>query len=272
MPQISQFSIVDPAANLADDVVVGPFCTVGPHVTVGAGCRLISHVVLAGHTTIGRDNVFYPNAVLGTPPQDLKYGGEPTRLEVGDGNHFRENVTVHTGTVQGGRIFGGGTTRVGNQNLLMINAHVGHDVQIGSRCIIANNVMLAGHVIVGDNVVMNGLVGVNAFVTIGDFAYIAGAARIHHDVPPFVKVTDDNKVRALNATGLKRAGFTDPDIEALEDAARRLFFAKEKPFSVTLAEFDVQNGINPHVKGMVEFLRRRDSGKFGRYLEGLRHH
>ena len=152
----------------------------------------------------------------------------------------------------------------------MVNAHLGHDVQLGSRCVIANNVMLAGHIIVGNNVVMNGLAGVNAFVTIGDFAYLAGAARIHHDVPPFVKVADNDQVRALNSIGLKRGGFEDGDIEALEDAARQLFFGRERPFSIVLGEFNTMNGINPHVKTLVEFLHKRNQGKHGRFLESLR--
>jgi UDP-N-acetylglucosamine acyltransferase len=138
--------------------------------------------------------------------------------------------------------------------------------------VIANNVMLAGHVVVGNNVILNGAVGVNAFVTIGDFAYIAGAARIHHDVPPFVKVSGEDEVRALNAVGLKRAGMSEADIEALDNAARTLFFNRRKAFQSAVKEFDMTNGngVNPHVKVMVEFLRRRDLGKHGRYLESRR--
>ncbi|HTL28725.1 MAG TPA: acyl-ACP--UDP-N-acetylglucosamine O-acyltransferase [Tepidisphaeraceae bacterium] len=270
MPKISPFSQIDPQAKLASDVEVGPFCVIGPNVTVGAGCKLMSHVVLTGHTTIGERNTFHPHSVIGGPPQDLKYSGEPTRLEIGNDNVFRECVTVNTGTVQGGKIFGGSVTRVGSNNLLMVNAHLGHDVQLGSKCIIANNVMLAGHIVVGNNVVMNGLAGVNAFVSIGDFAYLAGAARIHLDVPPFVKVSDNDQVRALNTIGLKRGGFIESDIDALEDAARKLFFGREKPFSVVLGEFNTMNGINPHVKTLIEFLHRRNLGKHGRYLESLR--
>lgn len=270
MARIAVNALVDPAARLADDVEVGPFCVVGPDVSIGAGTRLISHVVVTGRTKIGARNVIHPFAVLGNHPQDLKYKGEPTGLEIGDGNHIREHVTIHTGTVYGSKINGGGITRLGNDNLLMVNAHVGHDCQVGSRCIIANNVMLAGHVVVGNNVVMNGAVGVNAWVTIGDFAYIGGAARIHHDVPPFVKVSDQDRIRALNAVGLKRAGFADADIAALDDAARALFVSKRKPQSQAMKEFNTANGINVHVRTMIEFLRRRDSGKFGRYLESLR--
>lgn len=265
MPKISPLSVVDTNARLADDVEVGPFCTIGPDVTLGAGNKLISHVVITGHTTIGENNLFHPNSVIGGAPQDLKYRGAHTRLEIGSNNIIREAVTIHTGTEKGG-----GITRLGDFNLLMVNAHIGHDAQFGSRCIIANNVMIAGHVVCADNVAMMGGVGVHHFVSIGEFAYIAGAARIHHDVPPFVKVADDDKIRALNTVGLRRAGFGDDDIEALEDATRRLFIAKNKPFARELAEFDMQNGINPHVKKMVQFLLRRDTGKHGRYLESLR--
>jgi UDP-N-acetylglucosamine acyltransferase len=265
MPTISPLSQVDTRAQLADDVEVGPFCVIGPDVVLGAGNKLLSHVVITGHTTVGDGNVFHPHSVVGAPPQDLKYKGAPTRLELGSNNVVRECVTIHIGTEKGG-----GITRVGSNNLLMVNAHIGHDANIGSRCILANNVMIAGHVVCADNVAMMGAVGVHHFVTIGEFAYIAGAARIHHDVPPFVKVADDDKIRALNSVGLRRAGFADEDIEALEEATRRLFISKQKPFARALADFDMQNGVNPHVKKMVEFLVRRDSGKHGRYLEGLR--
>jgi UDP-N-acetylglucosamine acyltransferase len=265
MSKISPLAVVDPNAHLADDVEVGPFCVIGPDVSLGAGCRLLSHVVIDGHTTIGRDNIFHPFAVIGGKPQDLKYRGGPMKLEIGNGNSIRESVTIHIGTEAGG-----GITRVGDRNLLMINAHIGHDAQIGNRCIIANNVMLAGHVVVGDNVSMMGGVGVHHFVTVGEYAYVAGYAQIHHDVPPFVKVCESDLVRGLNAVGLQRAGFAEKDLEALEQATRKLFYGREKPFATVLGEFDTQNGINPHVKRLVEFLRQRDDGKHGRYLEAKR--
>jgi UDP-N-acetylglucosamine acyltransferase len=129
--------------------------------------------------------------------------------------------------------------------------------------------MIAGHIVIGDNVILNGGVGINAWVTVGDFAYVDAYSGIHHDVPPFVKVTDD-RVRSLNKTGLKRAGFSSSDIEAIERASRRLFLNRRTPLSKSLEEFDTMNGINPHVKAMIEFLRRRNQGKHGRYLESLR--
>jgi UDP-N-acetylglucosamine acyltransferase len=269
MPQIHPLACVDPDARIEDGAEVGPFCFVGPDVRIGRGTRLISHVVLAGNTTLGEDNVVFPNAVIGMVPQDLKYRGEKTSVEIGNRNHIREHVTIHLGTEKGGKVNGGGVTRLGDDNLLMVNAHVGHDVQIGSRCVIANNAMIAGHVVIGDHVNMMGGVGVHHFVSIGDFAYIGGASRVHHDVPPFMKVSDD-EVRALNETGLKRAGFAQADIDLLDTATRKLFISREKPFSLALGEFDTQNGINPHVKKLIEFLRRRDSGRHGRYLEALR--
>jgi UDP-N-acetylglucosamine acyltransferase len=125
-------------------------------------------------------------------------------------------------------------------------------------------------VCIGNYVVMSGAAACHHFVTIGDYAFIAGMARVHHDVPPFVKVSDNDRIRALNTEGMKRAGFSPADIEKVEEAARRLFFSREKPFATVLAEFNTLNGLHPHVKLLVEFLRRRNDGKHGRYLEGLR--
>jgi UDP-N-acetylglucosamine acyltransferase len=265
MAKISPHACVDPKATLAEDVEVGPFCLIGPDVTIGAGTQLLSHVVVTGHTIVGKGNVIHPHAVIGGPPQDLKYRGAPTRLEIGDNNQFREAVTIHIGTEKGG-----GITKVGSNNLLMVNTHIGHDVHMGSRCVLANNVMLAGHVVMGDNIAMMGGVGVHHFVSIGDFAYIGGYARIHHDVPPFVKIANDDEVRGLNIVGLRRAGFTESDVDALEAATRRLFYERRGSFAAAMAEFDLMNGLNPHVKKMLEFLRRRDQGKHGRYLESRR--
>jgi UDP-N-acetylglucosamine acyltransferase len=262
--KISPHAIIDPKAQLAPDVEVGPFCVVGPNVQIGSGCRLLNNVTVMGHTTIGRENIFYPNAVIGGAPQDRKYKGAVTRVEIGEGNLFREAVTIHAGTEKGSRV-----TRVGNNNMLMVNVHLGHDVQMGSSCTLANNVMVAGHVLVGDHVVMMGAVGIHHFVTVGDCACLCACARIHHDVPPYLKIDGADEVRGLNKVGLQRAGFAEADIEALEEAYRRLF-CRKKAFSLALAEFDTMNGLNRHVKRMVEFFRQRDLGKYGRYLESRR--
>jgi UDP-N-acetylglucosamine acyltransferase len=153
-PRIHPLAEVDPRALIAEDVEIGPFCIVGPDVTLGPGNELKSHVVITGHTTIGRDNVFHPQCVIGGPPQDNKYRNEPTRLEIGDDNVFREASTVSVGTEKGG-----GVTRVGSNNMFMVNAHAGHDAHIGNRCILSNNVMVAGHVVCGDYVVFAGGAG-----------------------------------------------------------------------------------------------------------------
>jgi UDP-N-acetylglucosamine acyltransferase len=263
-PKISPQAVVDPKAEIAEDVEIGPFCVVGPEVKIAAGCRLLNSVTVVGQTTIGRDNIFFPNSVIGTAPQDKKYKGAPTRLEIGNGNAFREACTVHVGTEKGG-----GVTTIGENNLLMVNSHVAHDCEIGSHCVISNNTMIAGHVVVGDFVAMMGGVGVHHFVTIGHHAYLGGYCRIHHDVPPFVKVDGSDQIRGLNKVGLSRAKFSPEDITALENAYRRLFLRK-RPFAVAMMEFEDLDSLNPQVRYLIEFLRRRDEGKHGRYLEGLR--
>jgi UDP-N-acetylglucosamine acyltransferase len=264
MTTISNLSCIDPKAQIAEDVQIGPFCRIGPGVILGEGCKLLSHVVIGGLTTIGRRNVFHPNAVIGGLPQDKKYRDDPTRLEIGDDNVFREGVTANIGTDAGG-----GLTRIGNSNLLMANSHIGHDAQIGDDCVLANNCMIAGHVVCGNHVNMMGGVGVHHFVSIGDYVYVGGAARIHHDVPPYVKVDGADKIRGVNTVGLLRAGFSAEDIEAIEQACRKLFYGR-KPLARAMAEFDTVNGCSTHVKNVVEFIRRRDLGKHGRYLESFR--
>lgn len=265
MPKVSPHAVVDPSANLADDVEVGPFCVIGPHVTIGPGCRLLNSVTVMGHATIGKDNIFFPNSVIGAIPQDKKFRGETSRLEIGDGNAFRESVTIHLGTEKGG-----GITRIGNNNLLMVNCHVGHDATIGSNCVVANNAMIAGHVQIGDYVAMMGAVGVHHFVTIGHYAYIGAYSRVHHDVPPFVKIDGKDLIRGLNKKGMERAGMSAEDIRAIDKAYRDLF-SRRKPVATALAEYESLNGeLTPRVREMVEFLGRRSRGKHGRYLESLR--
>jgi UDP-N-acetylglucosamine acyltransferase len=225
---------------------------------------LLNSVTVLGKTTVGKDNVFFPNAVIGAAPQDKKFKGETTELTIGSRNVFREAVTIHVGTENGG-----GITRIGDDGLYMVNCHVGHDAQIANNVVIANNVMLAGHVVVHNNVAIMGGVGVHHFVTIGEYAYIAGFSRIHHDVPPFCKVDGADTVRGINAVGLRRAGVAQDEIEAIEAAIRDLF-TRRKPLATAMAEFNIQNGLHPSVKRLLEFLNRRSEGKHGRYLEGLR--
>lgn len=266
MPKISPHAVVDPSAEIADDVEVGPFCVIGPNVKIASGCRLLNSVTILGNTTLGKDNICFPNSVLGAIPQDKKFRGEMTRLEIGNSNVFREAVTIHVGTDKGG-----GVTKIGDNNLLMVNAHVGHDAVVGSNCVLSNNVMLAGHVLVGDYVAMMGGVGVHHFVTIGDYAYIGGYARVHHDVPPYCKIDGSDEIRGLNKKGLERSGVALEHIAALDKVYRTLFVGRRKPFSVAMAEYESMNGdLNPHVRHLIEFLKRRNAGRNGRYLESTR--
>ena len=264
-PHIHPLASVDPKAEIGEGTVVGPFCVVGPDVVIGRNCRLTNNVTLVGHTSVGDHNLFHPGSVIGAEPQDKKYRGEPTRTEIGNYNCFREHVTVHAGTVQGG-----GVTTVGNQNLFMVGCHLGHDARWGSQTIVANQVMIAGHVVCQDGVALMGGAAVHHFTTLGAHSYVAGYARVTMDVPPFVKVQDDNTVRGLNRVGLERRGFPGPEITALERAVRQLFNRKPGvPFSRVLADLERA----PEAEGvrqLLAFLRRRDKGVHGRYLEALR--
>jgi UDP-N-acetylglucosamine acyltransferase len=252
MPKISPHAVIDPHAEIAEDVEVGPFCVIGPEVKIDSGCRLL------------KDNVFFPNAVIGAAPQDKKFKGETTELIIGNANVFREAATIHTGTEKGG-----GVTRIGDNGLFMVNCHIGHDAIIGNGVVVSNNVMFAGHVSCENYVAVMGGVGVHHFVTLGESSYVGAFSRIHYDVPPFCKVDGADMVRGLNKVGLRRASYSESDIEALEQAYRRLFNRK-RPMAVAMAEFDLLNGVNPYVKQMIEFLQRRAIGKHGRYLETLR--
>ncbi len=262
--KISPLADIHPDARVDEDAFVGPFCVVGPEVEIGSGTRLLSNVVLIGRVIVGRNNLMYPNVVIGAPPQDRGYRDELAEVRIGDNNIFREAATIHRGTPKGG-----GLTLIADNNYLMVNAHCGHDTRMGSGCTLANNVMLAGHVHVGNNVVMGGGVGVHQFVTIGDFAFIGGYSRLHHDVPPFCKVDGADLVRGINSVGLARAGFSAEDIEALETACRRLFY-HEKPFAAVMAEYIRETGLNRYVRYLIDYLRRRDTGRHGRYLESFR--
>ena len=269
-PRVHPQAVVEPGAKLGDDVEIGPFCVVGSDVEIGAGTKLVSPVTVLGITRLGAGNLIFPNAVLGAPPQDKKFRGEQTRLEIGDQNQIREAVTIHTGTDKGG-----GVTRIGSNNLLMVNCHIGHDARIADHCVLSNNVMIAGHCHIGSGVVLSGGVGIHHFVTVDDYAYAGGYARLTHDVPPFVKVDENAKIRGLNAVGLRRAGFSDVDIDALEEAIFRLFLDRDrKPLSKVIAgiESGEHNGLydSAQVRRVLDFLKRRDQGKHGRYLESLR--
>jgi UDP-N-acetylglucosamine acyltransferase len=217
--KIHPAAIVDPAAQLGADVDIGPFCTVGPDVKLGDRVRLISHVVVDGKTTIGEGTVVYPFASLGLRPQDLKFHGEPSTLEIGKNNQIREHVTMNPGTEGGGMV-----TRVGDNCLFMVNTHVAHDCILGNNVIMANNATLAGHVTVGDFVIIGGLSAVHQFVRLGSFAIIGGMSGVEKDVIPFGLVKGERAhLAGLNMVGLERRGFGREDVRALRSAYRMLF-------------------------------------------------
>ena len=219
MALIHPTALIDPAAQLAADVEVGPFAMVGSHVQIGARTRIGAHCVIDGHTTIGEDNVFHPHSTIGGPPQDKKYAGEPTRLEIGHRNTVREYCTFNTGTAQDV-----GVTRIGDDNWIMAYVHIAHDVQLANKTILANNATLAGHVHVGDWVIIGGLTGVHQFVKIGAHAMIGFASAINQDVPPFI-MADGNppSARGFNIEGLRRRGFGPERIAAVKAMYRQLY-------------------------------------------------
>jgi len=213
-------AVIDPSAEIAVGVTIGPFCVVGAGVKLGTGTELASHVSIAGPTTIGENNFFFPHSSIGQRSQDLKYDGEPTYLEIGSNNSFREFCTVNRGTSPGSK------TIIGSHNNFLAYSHVAHDCIVGNHVIFSNNGTLAGHVIVEDHAVIGGLSGVHQFCRIGMHAIIGGCTKIVQDVPPFM-IADGNpaEVRGINQVGLERRGFDMEKIRPLREAYRLLYRA-----------------------------------------------
>jgi UDP-N-acetylglucosamine acyltransferase len=233
---------------------VGPFSTIGPDVVLGEDCTLISHVVLDGRTRIGARNVFHPFCAIGVAPQDLKYGGEPTELEIGDGNTIRECVTISRGTVSGG-----GVTRIGSNCLLMTCVHIGHDSQVGSHCILANCATLAGHVIIEDYATVGAFCPVHQHCIVGTYAFIGGGTIVTQDVLPFSKTSSrrENKAFGVNSMGLERRGFSPERIRALQKAFRLLLVSK---LNTTQAVEKMRELEGEDVALLVAFIERSERG------------
>ena len=219
MSGIHATAVVDPRAELDASVSVGPYAVIGPHVRVGAGTTIGPHCVIEGHTRIGSDNRIFQFASIGAAPQDKKYAGEPTRLEIGHGNTIREFDTINTGTVQDE-----GVTRLGDDNWIMAYVHIAHDCQLGSHIILANALQLAGHVHLGDWVFLGGLTGVHQFGRVGAHAMTAFHTRLAQDVPPFVTAGGNPaEAQSINAEGLKRRGFSPERITLIKQMYRLLY-------------------------------------------------
>lgn len=253
--KIDATAIVDGAARLADDVEVGAYTVIGPGVEIGPGCVIGPHVVLRGPTRIGRDNRIFQFASIGDAPQDLKYDGEPTRLEIGDRNTIREFVTMNRGTPGGG-----GVTRIGDDNLFMAYTHVAHDCQVGRGTIFSNAASLAGHVEVGDQAILGGFTSVHQFCRIGEHSFSGLGTVINRDVPPFVSVAG-NHARAfgINKNGLRRRGFDEATIRDLHKAFRLLIKSRAAREAV-FAEVEAMARTNPSVRRLLEFVRGSERG------------
>jgi UDP-N-acetylglucosamine acyltransferase len=240
---------VAPGAELGDGVEVGAYAVIGPDVHIGANTRVGPHAVVQGPSRIGADNVIFQFASVGSAPQDKKYKGEPTRLEVGDRNVIRECVTLNRGTTKDQ-----GVTRIGNDNLFMAYAHVAHDCQIGNQCVLANNATLGGHVHLGDWVIMGGLSAIHQFCKVGAHAFIANNAAVTRDVPPYVMtVGQPAAAHSVNAEGLKRRGFTPEQIRNIRNAFRLLYRTGLKLADAT-AQLEALAREQPEIKPIVEFL------------------
>lgn len=259
MSKIHSTAIVDPKAQLDESVEVGAYAVIGPDVKIGARTKVGPHVVIEGHTTIGCDNKIFQFASLGAAPQDMKYAGEPTLLEIGDRNTIREFCTFNLGTVQDA-----GVTRIGNDNWIMAYVHVAHDCKLGSNITLANNVTLAGHVHLGDWVFLGGFTGVHQFCHIGAHAMAAFSSAVSQDVPPFVTAAGNRAVPAgINSEGLRRRGFTADQIAAIKRAYKLVYRAglSLEDAKAALAQEEQKSAeAAPHIRLLREFLESNTRG------------
>jgi UDP-N-acetylglucosamine acyltransferase len=259
---IHPLASVDPKAELANDVSVGPFCLVGPDVKIGARTRLLSHVSVTGDTRLGEDNLFFPFCSIGAEPQDISFRGESARTEIGDRNTFRECCQVSRGTAKDKLL-----TRIGSGNLIMACAHIAHDCVIEDDIIIANNVLLGGHVWVQSQVVFGGAAVVHHYVTVGRLAFIGGMTRVPKDVPPFMLLEGNPaKVWMTNKVGCERRGFSPEAMQQLKDA-HRLLYRSDKSWEAGFVELEERENQTPELCELLAFCRCLDSAPNGRALE-----
>lgn len=253
--RIHPTAVVDPEARIDDGVVIGPYAIVGGGVQIGADTEVGPHVVLDGLTTIGARCRFVGQSSIGTPPQDLKYAGEPTRLEIGDDNIVREFVTMNRATEKGG-----GVTRIGSHGMFMAYAHVAHDCTVGDHVVMANAATLAGHVTVEDHAIVGGLVAIHQFVRIGESAILGGGAMVTLDVAPYCMAAGDRAaLHGLNVVGLKRRGFGAATLAALRSAYRTMFRSGLR-VQDALEAIRAESGDDPCVAHFAEFIERSQRG------------
>jgi UDP-N-acetylglucosamine acyltransferase len=252
--QIHPTAIVDPGARLGEGVVIGPYCVIEAGVEIGAGCRLQGHVTVCGPSKIGSGNKFYAYGSIGQQSQDLKYKGEPTYLEIGADNCFREFVTVHRGTDPGS------VTKIGNGGNFLAYSHIAHDCIVGDRVIFSNNGTLAGHVEVGDHAIIGGLAAVHQFCRVGRYALTGGCTKIVQDVPPFM-IADGNPalVRGINQVGLERNGFSPETIRAIREAYRLIYRSKLNANQATQQIRETPEP-TPEIQHLLEFIETSKRG------------
>ena len=249
-------AIVDPAASVDASAEIGPHCIVGPGVRIGAGTRLMAHVYVDGETEIGRDNCFYPYSTVGVAPQDLKYQGEPSKTAIGDRNQIREFCTIHRGTAGGGSL-----TAIGSDNLLQAYAHVAHDCDVGSHCVLCHAATLGGHVTVQDYAWVGAHSGVHQYCRIGIHSFVGGFSVVTQDVLPFATVVSERetKTHGINATGLQRRGFLPDEIKALRRAFK-ILAQTQLNNDQALAKIAEELPASPHLERIRDFVRSSTRG------------
>jgi UDP-N-acetylglucosamine acyltransferase len=249
-------AIIHPAARVACSVTVGPYSVIEEGVELDDDCEVMSHVVLGGPSTIGKGNRIFPWASIGLEPQDMKYQGEPTRLEIGDANVFREFVTVHRGTVGGG-----GVTRIGNHDLLMAYVHVAHDCRLGDHVIMANGASLAGHVEIQDHAMVGAFCGIHQFCRVGAYSFVGSYTAVNRDILPYSKTSAPRPIQMLGANrlGLERRGLTDEDLDELQKAFRLLSRSRLNT-SRAVEAIEAQGFKSQHVRALLEFIKSSERG------------
>jgi UDP-N-acetylglucosamine acyltransferase len=255
MNQVHETALVDPAAQIADDVEIGPFSIVGPKVTIGPGSWIGPHVVLTGRTTIGKNTRIFQFSSIGEEPQDKKYDNEDTELIIGDNNTIRESCTFSRGSAQGG-----GKTVIGNNNWIMACVHIAHDCHLGDNIIMANNASLAGHVTVGDWAILSGYSLIHQFCTVGEHSLTSFASFVNQSIPPYVTVSGDKaKARGVNIEGLKRRGYSRDQIKQVR-RAYRILYRSGLPLEEAKQQLLEMSKEHGEIKPWVDFLEITDKG------------
>jgi len=249
-------AIIHPRAQVAGSVTVGPYSLIGENVELGEGTEVMSHVVIDGRTRIGKNNRIFPFASIGLAPQDLKYRGEPTAVEIGDGNSIREFVTIHRGTAEGE-----GVTRIGSHNLLMAYVHIAHDCKLGNYVIMANGASLAGHIEIQDHATVGPFCGIHQFTRIGAYCFLGAFSVVNQDILPYSKTTAPRPlgVYGANKLGLDRRGLSAGDVKEL-DAAFRLLTRSKLNTTQALEAIEAKGFQSPHVKALVDFIKSSERG------------